>query len=326
MNRWYILAAFVIALSGCATVSVPMAVTHPAEINMTPYKQVAIGEIGGNMGQAFADSLKNKLVEGERFKVVDRNRMDQIFKELKLSQSDLADEKTRVKLGGLLSASAIITGRADGTYKENTTSKSGTCTREKREYSCTTYYRKGEYGSSGSIDVVDSQTGQIIRSKVLKAAWEATTSATDDTPEAIDKDSLYSSVLGKNVSEFMKAIMPWSETVMVPFAKDGKIPDLERGINQAKAGELQEAIKIFADAAKAAETNPQIKPDSIARAYWNLGLAYEYTFVEFDKAIEAFKKAYSLKPEQKYLTEKANVEKYKAEKKKLDEQTISGKQ
>lgn len=310
-------------LFGCATVNVPIKVTHPAEINMASFDQIAVGDISGNLGQAFSGSIKNKLVENSRFKVVDRHQLDQILRELSLSQSDLADEKSRVKLGGLLSASAIVTGHMNGEYNEDTTSSGGICTDKNRQYPCVYYTRVGEYRTSGSIDVIDTRTGQIIRSKILNDKRTDRQKSTNRRPDAIDKASLSSAALEKNASEFIKAIMPWSEMVRVPFKKDNKIPDLERGINQAKAGEMQEAIKIFAGAARAAETNPDIKPHSIAVAYWDLGLAYEYTFVEFDKAIDAFKKAYSIRPEQQFLDEKANVEKLKAEKVRLDEQTKS---
>jgi len=312
--------ALLILFSGCGTVRVPMHVTHPAEINMNSYKQIAISNIGGNMGQSFADGLKYRLVEGGRFKVVDRSRMNQIMKELNMSQSDLSSSENRLKLGGMLSASAMVAGHTEGKYKEERTKSKSTCTKNKVEYPCTIYYRKGVYRTSGSIDVIDVQTGEIVKSKMLNAISERTTRATDADPPSIDKDSLASSALSINIHTFFKAINPWTETVQVPFVKDKAIPDLERGINQAKMGELQEAIKVFADAAKAAEGNAKIKPKSIANAYFDLGLAYNFSW-EFDKAIKAFKKAFSIKAKDDYLQWIERAKRQKAERKKLEEQT-----
>ena len=308
-----------IFINGCGTVKVPIKVTHPAEINMSQYKQIAISDIRGNMGQAFSDGLKNQLIESGRFNVVDRYRMKQIMKELKLSQSDLADSGNTIKLGKLMCVSALIAGHTEGNYKETTTRKRGKCYKDKKEYSCTTYFRKGIFSTSGSIDVIDIQTGQIIRSKVLNAVHNKSTSATDDTPPSIDKGSLENAALSENLETFMKAITPWDEMVQVPFKSDTNIPDLEHGINLAKIGELNEAIKIFRFAAKAAEGNAKIKPKSIAKAYWNLGLACEYS-CDYDNAVAAFKKAYALNPEDEYIKEIKNAQKLKAEKKKLDEQ------
>jgi len=308
-----------IFIGGCGTVKVPVKVTHPAEINMTQYKQIAISDIKGNMGQEFSDGLKSRLIECGRFKVVDRNRMNQIMRELKLSQSDLSDSGNTIKLGKLMSASALIAGHTEGNYKETRSRKRRKCYKDKKEYSCTTYYRKGIFSTSGSIDVIDVQTGEIIRSKVLNARYNKSTSATDATPPSIDKGSLARAANSDNLEKFVKAITPWNEMVMVPFKTDGNIPDLERGVNMAKIGELNEAVKIFQFAAKAAEGNAKIKPKSIAKAYWNLGLAYEYSY-NYDNAVVAFKKAYALDPKDEFSKEIKNAKKLKAEKKKLDEQ------
>lgn len=317
---------FLTLLNACATVKVPITVKHPAEINMSKYKQIAIAEITGRHGRGFAGEIKNKLVESGSFKVIDRSRMKAIMKELNLSQSDLTASKNRAKLGKLLSASALITGYLDGKYKEDTSSKKSTCYKKSGkktvEYSCTVRYRKGTYSTNGSIDVVDVETGELLRSKALSAAYVSTTNATNARPAAIDRDSLYTSCLMDNVKTFMRSINAWNETVLVPFKKDGDIPALERGINQAKMGEIEEAISIFAKAARAAEGNAEIDADSIATAYWNLGLAYKYTW-QLDKAIGAFKKAYSFDADDDYIKEKKSAEKLKAEKKKLEDQKLS---
>lgn len=325
-NKIFILASLILVmflLSSCGTVNIPMRVTHPAEINMTPYKQVALAEIEGNMGQNVSDAIKNLLIESGRFQVVDRSRLDQIMKELNLSQSDLADTFNRAKLGKLMSASAMIAGRAEGTYDEKLTKEETVCAKyiggQMVSVACTKYMRKGTYRTAGSIDVIDIQTGQILKSKLFNNVCEKKNTAYDGIPESIDTGALGSECLTKNVHAFMKAISPWTETVQSPFQTDKAIPELEQGINKAKMGDLNESTTIFANAAKAAEGNASIKPLSIAKAYFNLGLAYQYTD-EFDKAIEAFKKAYSLHPSEMFLKEKNNCERLKADKRKLAEQ------
>lgn len=58
----YVLALPIsLSIIGCAEVKIPIQVTHPAEINMTTYKQIAIAEIRGNMGQSFQIPLKTVL-------------------------------------------------------------------------------------------------------------------------------------------------------------------------------------------------------------------------------------------------------------------------
>lgn len=308
-----------LGVSGCGTMNIPMQVTHPAEINMTPYKQIALSDIGGNMGRSFSDNLKNLLVESGRFQVVERSRLDQIMKELNLSQSDLTDETNRTKLGKLMTASAMIAGHTESSYDEKMTYENATCGSKDKKYPCKNYYLTGVFKTSGSIDVIDIQTGQIIKNKTLNNKCEVTHSATDAKPELIDKDALASTCLTQNLEVFMKAISPWTEVVQAPFQTDKAIPDLEQGATKAKMGDLNEAATIFANAAKAAEGNAAIKPQSIAKAYFNLGLCYEYTD-EFDKAIEAFKKAYSIDSNDIFLKEKSHAETLKRERSKLAEQ------
>jgi tetratricopeptide (TPR) repeat protein len=86
-------------------------------------------------------------------------------------------------------------------------------------------------------------------------------------------------------------------------------------------GEFDEAGKIFLGAADSATTNPGIKPASIAKAYGNLGLTYEYT-EKYALAIEALKKAYMLAPDQKYLNEQAAVGRRQAEAEELKRQGV----
>jgi tetratricopeptide (TPR) repeat protein len=300
-----------------------MQVTHPAEINMSSYKQVAISDIHGNLGQSFAGGLKERLVESGRFQVVDRQRLDQIMGELRLSSSDLADSSKAKKMGKILPAAALITGHTDGNYDENIVYRDETCVDDKKnKYPCRRYIRNGTYRTSGSIDVIDVATGQIMKSKVQGNKCEDSTQAINGTPVEIDRSSLASKCLTQNLVAFTKAISPWTETVQAPFKTDKSIPELETGVSKVRLGDLKAAVDTFHAAANSAEMNAAIKPKVIAKAYWNLGLAYQYSG-EFDKATEAFKKAYSLDSSESCLAEIENCKKLRVEKKKLAEQQKS---
>ncbi len=320
---WLMLGLWIGALTvGCATVRVPVQVTHPAEINMSKYKQVAISRIDGNLGNAFSDDLKGRLIESGRFTLVDRARLDQIMHELKLSSSDLVQSDKAAKLGNLLPATAIISGRTDGKYEEKMTHFDGTCYRDKndkRGYTCRTYTRTGTFLTGGSIDVIDVSTAQILKSKPLGNRCEDSNSETGGTPEGIDRNALAAKCNDQNVTKFMKAISPWKENVQAPFKKDGDLPILEVGVNQAKIGDMQAAAETFQGAAKSAEMNPKISPKTIAMAYWNLGLAYQYSD-DFDKGIAAFKKSCVLDPSDDCARAINNCENHRREKRKLDEQ------
>lgn len=312
-----------ILATGCGTVHVAVPVQRPAEINMAKFKDVLIYRIDGNRGNAFADGLKERLISSGRFNVVDRTSMQPILTELQLSQSDLAQSDKAAKVASIQTASAMIKGRVDGSYDEKVTYSDQRVYRDKNDkvgYNVRTYTRTGTVNTGGSIDVIDVVTSKVLKSMNQGNRCQAQTSAErDPRPEAIDRNGLFSACTSKNLDAFMKAISPWTEYVRAPFRTDGDIPMLEAGVNKAKVGDMPGAADTFQEAAKSAEMNPKIKPKTIAKAYFNMGLANQYSD-RHDKAMEAFNKAYSLDPSADCAEQMAICKRLRAEKAKLDEQ------
>lgn len=330
MKLFIQLAAIGIICAGCATTTkIPINVMHPAEINMSAYKQIAMGDFSGSRGQDLADELKENLVNGGAFKIVDRSQLNQILSELKLSQSDLTDSSSsRAKIGKLLSGTALLTGRGiEVKYSDEMTYQDRTCTRiinknKSEQYACRQYTHVCSASNSGSVDVVDVQTGQVLKSRRLKGGCSDTTQATDARPACMrGQDESERCAISNEIGSFLKAISPWTERREVAFAKDSAIPMLEEGIRTAQMGDLKEAAKTFRSAAKSAETNSQIKPASIAKAYWNLGLALEYD-LQYEQALAALKKAYTLKPNPDYLNEQQSVQQLKKNVQELKNQGV----
>jgi TolB-like protein len=59
---------------------------------------------------AFQDNLIDAIVDQNRFRVVERDKLDSILREQKLSRSNLIDRSTALKMGRLLAAQSIVTG------------------------------------------------------------------------------------------------------------------------------------------------------------------------------------------------------------------------
>jgi TolB-like protein len=59
---------------------------------------------------AFQDRLIDSLVNQNRFRVVERGKLDLILQEQKLSRTDLVDKATALRLGKLVAAQSIVTG------------------------------------------------------------------------------------------------------------------------------------------------------------------------------------------------------------------------
>jgi hypothetical protein len=68
-----------------------------------------------NLGRTVDDNLYNSLFEQERFQLVERDKLEGILAEQKLSQSDLADPATRIRVGKIAAAEAMLEGTINET-------------------------------------------------------------------------------------------------------------------------------------------------------------------------------------------------------------------
>ena len=150
--RWGQCLCVLLLCGGCATVRVPMTIRHPAQIDMSSYKRVAVGKFGGDMGTRFRVAMETKFAESERFELVDRKNLDQMLNELRVSYSELSelDDDQRPRLGRILAASAIISGSATSDYSEHTTSEVETNKKTGKE--TVVYKRVGHASVMGSLD------------------------------------------------------------------------------------------------------------------------------------------------------------------------------
>jgi tetratricopeptide (TPR) repeat protein len=308
------------ALCACGTVSVRVPVMKPAEINMAPYQSVAIGGMTGNGDRPMTESLEEALVNSQRFQVVDRQHMDKVMKELQLSSTDLADPGSAAKLGKVITAGAMIFGDVTQNFREFPSEEHY---QDDKKVNHTVYMTKGEFYVRSTFKIVDVATGRLIIAKTYEEKRDDTNRAVDKRPNPIDRYGLERSARAAIIDRFMKAIVPHQEFMQANFAKDGDIPQLEGGIGWAERGDWKKAQDTFNDAVGAAEKNVKLKSGQVAKAYWNLGLSYEYAG-DYDKANDMINKAYTLSNEKDMLNELDNIKQLQADAKKLSEQTGSG--
>jgi len=323
------IAVWGVTTVACSTVTVRVPVMRPAEINLRGKSELVIAGVSApsalmSSATEVNNLLKNAIVNSGRFKLIDRQHLDKVMRELSLSQTDLTSPDSRRKLGKLMTGSIMLFGQVEkSNYAENVTSNRQTCTRSQGKKSiqvpCTKLDRNGQADVVVAFDVIDVQTGENLKPKRLTCTERRNTSATDAQPAPIDGQSMIAACNQQVVERFMKAIAPWQDFVNAPFEKDGDVPPLEIGINYAKQGEWTEAIDKFKAAVDMTNGKPGIKANVVAKAHWNLGLAYEYTF-QFDPATEEVKKAYDMTQNEAYLREISNIKNLKAEQDKLKEQ------
>lgn len=305
----------VILVAGCApTMTVP--VTRPAEVNLRGINKIAIGEIKGNGEQEITDLLTSKLFESGKFEVVDRANLDKIVKEHKINLSGAIDEKTAAKMGKLVGAAVLVFGNVS-LYKTEQKNTVGQPWVDKQGYRHQSHFKTVTAKATVSLQVVGLTTGTVLAAKTISQQAEQSTSADNGWPEDPDKDIALNEAREKTVAAFIKMIAPYTDYVTVTFApNDSKLPELERGVNFAKVGRWKDAIEQFKSAT---QKNPVHDG-----AWYDLGLAYEYSFM-FKEAEEALNEAIKIKPSsQEYFQEIGNVKRLAAERKKLETQGALG--
>ncbi|MBI5328753.1 MAG: tetratricopeptide repeat protein [Deltaproteobacteria bacterium] len=316
-QKLYLVCILVIGVivSGCAP-SMRVPVTRPAEINLRGINKIAIGEISGNCGQEMYDLLTSKLFESGKFDVLDRANLDKIMKEHNLTLGGAVDEKTAAKMGELVGAASLVFGNVSlCKYEEKKTV--GIPWTDKDGGYHKAHYVTGTAKITVTFKVVGMQTGKILAAKTISKEATDYNSADNRWPESPNGDAIKDTARNGTIAAFMKMISPYTEYVSVTFAEnDSKVPEMAQGVNYAKKGMWNEALENFKTAT---QKNP-----AHAGAWFNLGLAYEYTSM-FKEAEAAFNEANKIKPCDECMNEIANTRLLAAERKKLEEQGVIAK-
>lgn len=302
-----ILICCILFISACApTAQIP--VMRPAEINFKGKQSMMIGEFGGSIGSLTSDLLASKLLANGYFQLVERKNIGRIMDEYDLSRMGILDEKTAMKIGKMSGAAVLVYGNSTAKFSVDLTKDRW---KDDKGHH-TTYKKHGLASVSSTFRVVDMTTGRVLAVKMLSNEAGEDTSETDQYPPDPDDDTLVREALNKVIDDFIKTVAPYREMVTVEFASnDSNRPEIEAGINSCKVGRWNDAIEQFRLATK--------KYPGDFSAWYNLGLAYEYTYM-FQDAEDAIARANAIKPDDKCVKEISNIRQLAIERKKLESQ------
>jgi hypothetical protein len=287
---------------GCAE-TVGVRVLRPAEINLRGINKIAVGDISGPGGQELSSELTTALMGTGRYEVLDRQNLDKVMAEQQLSGSNIADPETAIKAGKVLGASAAIFGSVTRhdyqevpVKRENFEVKDGN---NKTQYMIR-YTRSGSAKVNVSLRVTDLSTGKILASKTYseekpeqtQKEVPAGTNPRDAEPDPIDGTSSLAGARATIIERFTKAIAPYYETLNLPFETTGDLPELEQGVNQAKANAWPRAIQLFQAATAKSQSLP---PKKQAYAHLDLGMALCFGIGDFDNGLNEIRTATALK-------------------------------
>ncbi len=340
-------------LAACGAPSIRVPITRPADIYLKEPRKVLITNLNGSGGQQFASALTRQLVESGKFEVLDRARLEQKLMESnpKLQPTatqaltgtllDRYDRKGKNRLLGreglesvlravdtnlvgpdkqtiaaemakLVGGGYLISGEmTELTY--NKKDSKGSLTKDSKGKIHQNFIMQATATAAATIQIVNLSTGAIVASKNIMKTAEKTTQAQDTSPPEPDKNELLRQAVNSAAADFVRLITPHVEYVNVQFAKtEPKLPETEQGINLARSGLWPEAAEQF---------NAAVKKSPNQGTWWNLGIAYEYSY-KFTDAESAFKEASKLGKCDKCNWEMHNVRMLAENMKKLQEQGV----
>lgn len=296
-------------------------VQEPAQINLSNFKKIAVGDMTGWHAADVAGELTDRLVQSSRFEVLDRAHLDQMMQEYHLTMSGLVNQDSATQLGNLIGASALIFGRVEEYhYAENTSHHTENVYDivkwvPKKVGTKEVYTRNGKGTVEVSFTITDLTTGRILISPSITQSASTQTSVDNQPPAPeINQEDLLATARRQVISRFMDMITPHSVSAQVVLLNDSDIPELDRGIDYAKNGSMNYAIENFISAVKNHQGNKNID-----KAYFDLGVAYEYAN-NFKDGLEMLNKAYSIKPDPRYANEISHCKSMEANYTKLQEQ------
>jgi tetratricopeptide (TPR) repeat protein len=88
---------------------IPKALQLAQRMSLTVFPFEQLGKVSSG-GLVFQDNLIDALVNQQRFRVLERDKLDVILEEQKLSRTQLVDRNTALKVGRLAAAESLITG------------------------------------------------------------------------------------------------------------------------------------------------------------------------------------------------------------------------
>lgn len=306
----FVAISIVLFLSaGCAP-KVKVSMLQPAQYHQASItKRIAVLPFGGSYGNDFTSELEGLLgdifIDGEQyFTLVDRTAIDQTMGELQLSLSGAIDEKTAAKVGELVGAQGIYTGRVtlssctDSPFKRQRSecvkreikydkkgnAYEGACIRWRR-YSVPCTKRVANFSCSPKL--IDVATGRIIYSRNLSGS--ATASACEDIKpipaeaellrkaREIVKAQLRNDIAPSRVTKSVK-LMNSKAGITSDEAKD----KLKRGLAYAGNQRLDAACVLWEEASL-------LSPDAPSLLF-NLGVCAE-SQGDYVRAMELYKKA-----------------------------------
>lgn len=254
---------------------------RPPELDVSNYKQLAVGDIVGPLGSKteqsldLTDALTAKLFNANSLEVIDRNALDVLLGSQRNRDLQVIDEATTQLLNKKLSNAIIISGRIQSqTLQQNLIYVNQSivvngCSR--------TYYYQIKGDITVQLKVLDLRTGKLIYSNPVIKPVDLKTKEECQVPAKMDMAAVTRSTIADLSEEIAKLVAPWEKSNMLYFKDPGLLKSpfkqLKEAVSYLQINNNDAGLAILKKYTESKEIKDKNKDD----AWYNYGLGLLYT-------------------------------------------------
>lgn len=298
--------AAVILVSCSSTTYVSVPVMHPAEIGLSQYKRIYVGDfknitLAPNLQDRIPYKLVNALASTGRFAIIDKD----VFG--RFSGSDMGTLTNMLVISGTITNfkpdQDVHRGEPYKTAVSDSKSDKGDKAGKRDSVIHVDFTRKVRVFYSVQFKIVGASDGRILGTPEVSREFVDSRTRTDEEPPRFEMDEIIRQVETELVGEFVGKIVPRREVLQIDFLTDDDMPELKQGIGAASNGDWKRSIQTFTDiTVKYAGAKAEVR----AKAYCDLGLALEFDH-QYPEARAAFGTASALDPHKDFYRGEINL-------------------
>lgn len=273
---------------------------RPAQLDISSYKQIAIGDIVNALGATdeksmdLSDEISSKLLNNKDYEVLDRNALNQILSSQR-NGLKLIDEKTVGELSRKLNSALLISGRIQ---TEKLAQKQNSENMIIVVNGCNTQYHWVVTGDiTAQIKIIDIKTGKMLFAGPVSKAIRVESTRTCAPTEKFDLNPIIKKGITDLATEVTKLVTPYKEEIDIVFQtsvitvfKD-PFKRLKQVVAYFTVGDFNKGIQIL----KEYVDDNSLKNNLKSKAHFNYGLGL-FCNKQYDEAKTEIKTAITLEP------------------------------
>ncbi len=271
---------------------------RPAQLDLSAYQKIAIGDITGATGAKteraldLADALTSELFNSKSFEIIDRNAINQILSSQKGSNIQTINETTTSILAKKISSAVLIVGRIqnDKVYKEEKNVRNIIVT----DGCYNSYWWELSGDITVQLKIIDIKTGQMLFSNPVVKKINVETKRECNPYKLGDLEPILRDGVKDLTREITKIFIPYGEVITLTFETPflvlkNPFKKLTIAIQSFEANNNALGLEIL----KAYADDNSLKESLHAKAVYNYGVGL-FINGQYDFAAEKMQEAQKL--------------------------------